>query len=160
MLTGACFLGLWNVAAMRWFFIYLYYILNILIIYFSLNHNLIIVIFISRGRADWSLFPGVKERDCNAVVLYLSLFTGDVLTIACLHRYLDSINNYIESLFNYILSLFNYVSSLFPGDVLTGACFLGLWNVAAMRWFVLAPLLLYLALGSVLLAAGFVSLFR
>uniref|UniRef100_A0A6A7FYU5 Frizzled-2-like n=1 Tax=Hirondellea gigas TaxID=1518452 RepID=A0A6A7FYU5_9CRUS len=46
------------------------------------------------------------------------------------------------------------------GDVLTGACYVGLWNVATMRGFVLAPLFLYLVLGTVFLFVGFVSLFR
>lgn len=37
---------------------------------------------------------------------------------------------------------------------------MGLWNVEMLRSFVLAPLLVYLALGTVFLLAGFVSLFR
>lgn len=46
------------------------------------------------------------------------------------------------------------------GDILTGVCYVGLWNVETLRSFVLAPLLVYLALGTVFLLAGFVSLFR
>ncbi|XP_048883082.1 frizzled-2-like [Brienomyrus brachyistius] len=46
------------------------------------------------------------------------------------------------------------------GDLLSGVCFVGLSSVAALRGFVLAPLLLYLALGTSFLLAGFVSLFR
>ncbi|XP_076045581.1 frizzled class receptor [Oratosquilla oratoria] len=46
------------------------------------------------------------------------------------------------------------------GDVLTGTCFVGLWNVSALRWYVLAPLFIYLVLGTVFLITGFVSLFR
>lgn len=46
------------------------------------------------------------------------------------------------------------------GDILTGVCYVGLWNVEMLRSFVLAPLLVYLALGTVFLLAGFVSLFR
>ena len=100
-----------------------------------LMHNLTIVnLYISRRRADGRLLRWAVERDGNALVLYFFI--------------------------PYLHFLIVISSSLFPGDVLTGACFVGLWNVAAMRWFVLAPLLLYLALGSVLLAIGFVSLFR
>uniref|UniRef100_A0A1B6DUK5 Uncharacterized protein n=1 Tax=Clastoptera arizonana TaxID=38151 RepID=A0A1B6DUK5_9HEMI len=46
------------------------------------------------------------------------------------------------------------------GDILTGVCYVGIWNVDTLRTFVLAPLLVYLALGTVFLLAGFVSLFR
>ncbi|KAG7311601.1 hypothetical protein JYU34_002649 [Plutella xylostella] len=46
------------------------------------------------------------------------------------------------------------------GDVLSGVCYVGLWNPEAMRGFVLAPLCVYLVLGTVFLFAGFVSLFR
>ncbi|XP_066587207.1 frizzled-7-B [Prorops nasuta] len=46
------------------------------------------------------------------------------------------------------------------GDILSGVCYVGLWNVEALRGFVLAPLCVYLVLGTVFLLAGFVSLFR
>ncbi|XP_058807536.1 frizzled-7-B [Phymastichus coffea] len=46
------------------------------------------------------------------------------------------------------------------GDVLSGVCYTGLWNVEALRGFVLAPLCVYLILGTIFLFAGFVSLFR
>lgn len=46
------------------------------------------------------------------------------------------------------------------GDILTGVCYVGLWNVDTLRVFVLIPYLIYLALGTIFLLAGFVSLFR
>ncbi|KAM9342914.1 frizzled-7-like [Pholidichthys leucotaenia] len=46
------------------------------------------------------------------------------------------------------------------GDVLTGVCFVGIFNVDALRGFVLAPLFVYLFIGTSFLLAGFVSLFR
>ncbi|XP_012287180.1 frizzled-7-A [Orussus abietinus] len=46
------------------------------------------------------------------------------------------------------------------GDILSGVCYVGLWNVEALRGFVLAPLCVYLVLGTAFLLAGFVSLFR
>lgn len=46
------------------------------------------------------------------------------------------------------------------GDVLTGVCFVGMWNPESLRGFVLIPLFVYLVLGTVFLLAGFVSLFR
>ncbi|XP_044742418.1 frizzled-7-B [Chrysoperla carnea] len=46
------------------------------------------------------------------------------------------------------------------GDILSGVCYVGLWNVDALRGFVLAPLFIYLVLGTIFLLAGFVSLFR
>ncbi|XP_032807290.2 frizzled-2-like [Petromyzon marinus] len=46
------------------------------------------------------------------------------------------------------------------GDVLTGVCFVGLNSIDALRGFVLAPLFVYLFIGTSFLLAGFVSLFR
>ncbi|XP_078700419.1 frizzled-2-like [Branchiostoma floridae x Branchiostoma belcheri] len=46
------------------------------------------------------------------------------------------------------------------GDVLSGVCFVGISDIDALRGFVLAPLFLYLVIGTLFLLAGFVSLFR
>ncbi|CAJ1086862.1 frizzled-7-like [Xyrichtys novacula] len=46
------------------------------------------------------------------------------------------------------------------GDLLTGVCYVGIYNVDSLRGFVLAPLLIYLFVGTSFLLAGFVSLFR
>ena len=46
------------------------------------------------------------------------------------------------------------------GDVLSGVCFTGIFDVDALRGFVLAPLVVYLIIGTSFLLAGFVSLFR
>ncbi|XP_020355912.1 frizzled-1-like isoform X1 [Oncorhynchus kisutch] len=46
------------------------------------------------------------------------------------------------------------------GDVLSGVCYVGNNSVDALRGFVLAPLFIYLSLGTSFLLAGFVSLFR
>ncbi|KAM8722093.1 frizzled-7-A-like [Acanthopagrus schlegelii] len=46
------------------------------------------------------------------------------------------------------------------GDLLTGVCYVGIYNVVALRGFVLAPLFVYLFIGTSFLLAGFVSLFR
>ncbi|CAL8241016.1 unnamed protein product [Merluccius merluccius] len=46
------------------------------------------------------------------------------------------------------------------GDLLTGVCFVGINSVDALRGFVLAPLFVYLFIGTSFLLAGFVSLFR
>ena len=34
------------------------------------------------------------------------------------------------------------------GDILTGTCFVGLWDVWSMRWLVLTPLVIYISIGS------------
>ena len=44
--------------------------------------------------------------------------------------------------------------------MLSGVCYVGVMSVPALRGFVLAPLVVYLALGTVFLLAGFVSLFK
>ncbi|XP_052125506.1 frizzled-7-like [Frankliniella occidentalis] len=46
------------------------------------------------------------------------------------------------------------------GDVLSGVCFVGLWDMTALRGFVLLPLAVFLVLGTAFLVAGFFSLFR
>lgn len=46
------------------------------------------------------------------------------------------------------------------GDSLSGICLVGNQDVRALRGFVLAPLVVYLALGGMFLLAGFISLFR
>lgn len=46
------------------------------------------------------------------------------------------------------------------GDILSGVCFTGISNVDALRGFVLAPLFVYLIIGTTFLLTGFVSLFR
>ncbi|KAG8178241.1 hypothetical protein JTE90_005610 [Oedothorax gibbosus] len=44
------------------------------------------------------------------------------------------------------------------GDVLSGVCFVGIWNKQSLNAFVLIPLTVYLVLGTLFLLAGFVSL--
>lgn len=46
------------------------------------------------------------------------------------------------------------------GDILSGVCFTGFSSVQALRGFVLAPLFVYLVVGTCFLLAGFVALFR
>ncbi|CAG5126002.1 unnamed protein product [Candidula unifasciata] len=46
------------------------------------------------------------------------------------------------------------------GDILSGVCYTGIFDVDALRGFVLAPLVVYLIIGTSFLLAGFVSLFR
>jgi frizzled protein 1/7 len=46
------------------------------------------------------------------------------------------------------------------GDVLSGVCYVGIWNVDALRNFVLIPLCVYLVFGLVFLTSGLISLFR
>uniref|UniRef100_A0A8B9F3K2 Frizzled class receptor 8 n=1 Tax=Amazona collaria TaxID=241587 RepID=A0A8B9F3K2_9PSIT len=46
------------------------------------------------------------------------------------------------------------------GDPVAGICYVGNQSLENLRGFVLAPLLIYLAIGSMFLLAGFVSLFR
>ncbi|KFW75304.1 Frizzled-1, partial [Phalacrocorax carbo] len=55
---------------------------------------------------------------------------------------------------------FHLAAPAVDGDVLSGVCFVGINNVDALRGFVLAPLFVYLFIGTSFLLAGFVSLFR
>ncbi|KAM9334336.1 frizzled-7-A-like [Symphorus nematophorus] len=52
------------------------------------------------------------------------------------------------------------VTGQVEGDLLTGVCYVGIYNMDALRGFVLAPLFVYLLIGTSFLLAGFVSLFR
>ena len=51
-------------------------------------------------------------------------------------------------------------TSNIDGDPVSGICYVGNQNMTNLRGFVLAPLILYLLLGTSFLLAGFVSLFR
>lgn len=51
-------------------------------------------------------------------------------------------------------------TSNIDGDQISGICYVGNQNLANLRGFVIAPLILYLLLGTSFLLAGFVSLFR
>ena len=46
------------------------------------------------------------------------------------------------------------------GDILSGVCNVGIWNVEALRIFILIPLCIYLVFGLVFLTSGLISLFR
>jgi frizzled protein 1/7 len=46
------------------------------------------------------------------------------------------------------------------GDVLTGTCFVGLWDVWSLRWLLITPLLIYLTVGTLFLALGLFSLIK
>nr|NVI73937.1 frizzled 2 [Cucujiformia] len=52
------------------------------------------------------------------------------------------------------------LSDAVDGDPVSGICYVGNMNMDNLRTFVLAPLLIYLLLGTTFLLAGFVSLFR
>lgn len=52
------------------------------------------------------------------------------------------------------------ISKAVDGDPVAGICYVGNMNMENLRRFVLAPLLVYLLLGTTFLFAGFVSLFR
>jgi len=46
------------------------------------------------------------------------------------------------------------------GDILTGVCYVGLWDVWSLRWFVLAPFVAYLSIGFIFLILGLFSLIK
>lgn len=50
--------------------------------------------------------------------------------------------------------------SLFPGDILSGVCFVGQLDTHSLGVFLILPLCIYLSIGALFLLAGFVSLFR
>lgn len=51
-------------------------------------------------------------------------------------------------------------TSAVDGDVISGVCYVGNASVISLRWFVIAPLCLYLFCATAFLVAGFVSLIR
>ncbi|XP_055338191.1 frizzled-7-A-like [Paramacrobiotus metropolitanus] len=59
-----------------------------------------------------------------------------------------------------IMAIVLLVLGHIDGDVMSGVCFLGLWDTSVLRGFVLAPLLLCIAVGLIFLLHGFVSLHR
>ena len=46
------------------------------------------------------------------------------------------------------------------GDVLTGTCFVGLWDVWSLRWLLITPLVVYISIGTIFLAMGLFSLIK
>lgn len=54
----------------------------------------------------------------------------------------------------------SFACSIPLGDVLSGVCSVGVWDMSALRLFVLAPLFIFLIVGTIFLLGGFVSLFR
>nr|NVI73942.1 frizzled 2 [Cucujiformia] len=52
------------------------------------------------------------------------------------------------------------LSGAVDGDPISGICYVGNMNMDNLRAFVLAPLLVYLVIGTTFLLTGFVSLFR
>ena len=46
------------------------------------------------------------------------------------------------------------------GDVLTGTCFVGLWDVWSLRWLLISPLVVYISIGTIFLAMGLFSLIK
>ena len=62
----------------------------------------------------------------------------------------------IPSVKSIIIIALKYVD----GDPISGVCYVGNENIAALRVFVITPLCAYLAVGTTFLVAGFISLFR
>jgi len=46
------------------------------------------------------------------------------------------------------------------GDILTGTCYVGLWDAWSMRWLVITPLLIYISVGTLFLLLGLFSLIK
>ncbi|XP_078488908.1 frizzled receptor isoform X1 [Ciona intestinalis] len=52
------------------------------------------------------------------------------------------------------------ISSKIEGDLLSGVCFVGVYNTKHLLWFLLVPLSIYLLVGTCFLVAGFVAMFN
>nr|CAB3247803.1 Orphan Fz-a frizzled receptor precursor [Phallusia mammillata] len=52
------------------------------------------------------------------------------------------------------------ISSKIEGDVLSGVCFVGIYNTTHLLWFLLVPLSIFLLVGTCFLIAGFVAMFN
>ncbi len=59
-----------------------------------------------------------------------------------------------------IMTIVVLIMKKVEGDVLSGVCFVGLWDTDSLLGFVIVPLVFYLATGSVILLFGFVSLLK
>nr|QVK45714.1 G protein-coupled receptor [Proales similis] len=95
------------------------------------------------------------------VVLTLTWFLAAGLKWG--HEAIENIASYFH-LAAWLLPAFKLIAVLWmqriDADILSGICFTGIRNLSVMRGFVLAPLIVYLILGSCFLMAGFVSLVR
>lgn len=59
-----------------------------------------------------------------------------------------------------IMTIVVQVLKKVEGDVLTGTCFVGLWDVWSLRWLVITPLVVYISIGTIFLAMGLFSLIK
>jgi frizzled protein 1/7 len=59
-----------------------------------------------------------------------------------------------------IQTVMTLVLKKIEGDILSGVCFVGLWDSTSLLYFVIVPKVLYLVVGFVFLFMGFISLYR
>ncbi|CAG2103358.1 unnamed protein product [Medioppia subpectinata] len=124
-----------------------------------------------------TITQGNKKEKCTLLFMTLYFFTMSsaiwwvILTITWFlsaglkwsHEAIDNNSHYFH-LMAWALPAVKTITVLamnkVEGDVLSGVCFVGLWNQSYLAIFVLIPLLVYLILGTFFLTAGFVSLWR
>ncbi|XP_055732675.1 frizzled-1-like [Salvelinus fontinalis] len=122
-----------------------------------------------------TLIQGTKKEGCTILFMMLYFFSMAssiwwvILTLTWFlsagmkwgHEAIEANSQYFH-LAAWAVPAIKTVTILAVGqvDVLSGVCYVGINSVYALRGFVLAPLLIYLFLGTSFLLAGFVSLFR
>lgn len=124
-----------------------------------------------------TITQGNKKEKCTLLFMTLYFFTMSsaiwwvILTITWFlsaglkwsHEAIESNSHYFH-LMAWAVPAIKTITVLamnkVEGDVLTGVCFVGLWNQSYLAGFVLIPLLVYLVVGALFLSAGFVSLWR
>ena len=83
-----------------------------------------------------------------------TILGNDVLTFSLTLNNIQTIVKISFSLFVLLQFRTNLNSYQVEGDILTGTCFVGLWDVWSMRWLVLTPLVIYISMGSIFLLLG------
>ncbi|XP_046908626.2 frizzled-7-B [Dermatophagoides farinae] len=122
-----------------------------------------------------TISQGNKNEKCTLLfmTLYFFLISNSIwwiiLTIswflsACLQWGNEAIesNAHYFHLFSWtipaIMTIFVLAMNKVEGDILTGVCFVGIWNPFYMIIFVLIPIAILLLLGFIFLVSGFISL--
>ena len=124
-----------------------------------------------------TLVQGTKNPDCTVVFMILYFFSMAssiwwvILTLTWFlaaglkwgHEAIEANSHFFHFAawaIPAVKTIAILVMTKVDGDELSGVCFVGLSNLSALRGYVLAPLLIYFAVGLTFLLAGFISLFR
>ncbi len=158
------------------------------IIYLAFCYSLISIAYLIRliakpegiscsGDGDYLIIDGLNTAGCSIVFILLYFFgmaSSLWWVVLTLTWFLSAALKWSQEAIAHKSTYFHAVAWVIPAiqtivalstrkvdaDELTGLCYVGNQNVENLAGFVLAPLCIYLVIGTTFLLAGFISLFR